>query len=61
MVISGLLKRIFTTETQSSQRLESFLIKNSLLCVLGASAVQSPSPASQENLKTQINEQRRVL
>jgi hypothetical protein len=30
-----------------------FFIKNSLLRVLGASAVQSPNPASQECLKTQ--------
>src|SRR4030095_7255264 len=37
---------IFTTETRSSQRSEYFLIKNSLLCALGASAVQSPSPSS---------------
>ena len=32
-------KTIFTTETESSQRSDYFLIKNSLLCVLGASAV----------------------
>jgi hypothetical protein len=31
----------FTTETQSSQRSEYFLIKNSLLCALSASAVTS--------------------
>jgi hypothetical protein len=35
---------IFTTETQSSQRSEYFLIKNSLLCALSASAVQAPDP-----------------
>jgi hypothetical protein len=34
-------KPYFTTETQSSQRSEYFLIKNSLLCALGASAVKS--------------------
>ena len=32
-------KTIFTAETQSSQRSDYFLIKNSLLCVLSASAV----------------------
>ena len=52
-------EEVSTTETQSSQRSENFLTKNSLLCVLrvsalktladpsfGGSAVQSPSPAS---------------
>ena len=34
----------FTTEAPSSQRSENFLIKNSFLGVLRASAVQSPSP-----------------
>ena len=34
----------FTTEAPSSQRSEKFLIKNSFLGVLRASAVQSPSP-----------------
>src|SRR5882672_9894875 len=32
---------IFTAETRSSQRSEYLLINNSLLCVLGASAVNS--------------------
>ena len=35
-------KKYFTTETQSSQRSEYFLIKNSLLCALSASAVSHP-------------------
>jgi len=39
----------FTTEAQSS---EDFLINNSLLRDLRASAVQSPSRASQESLRT---------
>jgi hypothetical protein len=34
----------FTTEAQSSQSSENFLIKNSLLRALRASAVQSPDP-----------------
>src|SRR5881397_3538487 len=40
---------------QSSQSSENFIIKNSLLRALRASAVQSPSCASQESLKTQKN------
>jgi hypothetical protein len=58
-----------TTEAPSSQRSENFLIKNSILCALRASvvrqahyvlspskdAMQSPSPASQESLKTPNN------
>ena len=57
-------EEVFTTEAPSSQRSENFLIKNSLLRALsasalkivadpsfGGSAVQSPSPASQECLK----------
>ena len=44
-------EEVFTTEAPSSQRSENFSIKNSLLRVLRASAVQSPSPASQECLK----------
>ena len=44
---------VFTTEAPSSQRSENFLIKNSLLRVLRAFAVQSPSPTSQECLKSQ--------
>ena len=35
-------KKYLTTETQSSQRSEYFLIKNSLLCALSASAVSHP-------------------
>jgi NMT1/THI5 like len=38
--------------------MENFLIKNSLP---RASTVQSPSPASEECLKTQMNKQRRIL
>jgi hypothetical protein len=58
-------REVFTAEAPSSQRSENSLIKNSLLSVLrasalktvadpsfGGSAVQSPSPASQESLKT---------
>jgi hypothetical protein len=44
----------YTAEARSSQRSENFLIKNSLLRVLRASAVQFPSPASQESLKTHM-------
>jgi hypothetical protein len=44
----------FTTEAQSSQSSENFLIKNSLLRALRASAVQSPSRASHESLKTTL-------
>ena len=40
----NLLKK-FTAEAQSSQRSENFLIKDSLLRVLGASAVESLSLA----------------
>ena len=43
---------VFTTEAQSSQSSEYFLINNSLLRALRASAVQFLSPASQESLKT---------
>ena len=46
-------EEVFTTEAPSSQRSENFLIKNSLLRVLRAFAVQSPSPTSQECLKSQ--------
>ena len=45
-------EKVFTAEAQSSQRSENFLTKNSFLRVLRASAVQSPSPASQKGLKT---------
>ena len=45
-------KENFTTEAQSSQSSEYFLIKNSLLRALRASAVQFSSPASRESLKT---------
>ncbi len=38
-------KEGFTAEAPSSQSLECLFIKNSLLRVLGASAVQSPRPA----------------
>ncbi len=41
----------FTTEAQSSQSSENFLIKNSLLRALRASAVQFPSPAPHESPK----------
>jgi hypothetical protein len=44
-------EEVFTTEAQSSQRSENFLTKNFLLCVLRVSAVQYPSPASQESLE----------
>jgi hypothetical protein len=38
------VKKGFTTEARSSQRSEIFSTKSSLLRVLGASAVQPPSP-----------------
>ena len=44
----------FTTEARSSQSSENFFIKNSLLCALSVSAVQSPGRTSQENLKSDI-------
>jgi hypothetical protein len=47
-------KEAFTTETQSSQSSEYFLLKHALL---RASAVQSPSPASQGSLKRRIVKQ----
>ena len=43
---------VFTTEAQSYQSSEYFLINNSLLRALRASAGQFLSPASQESLKT---------
>ena len=42
------MKKLFTAETRSSQRSGYFLTKNSLLCVLSASALQFSSPASQD-------------
>jgi hypothetical protein len=42
---------VFTTEAQSSQSSEYFFNKKSLLRVLRASAVQSPSPALRGSLK----------
>jgi hypothetical protein len=69
--LGGYREGAFTTEAQSSQSSEYFLINNSLLCALrasalkivadpsfGGSAVQSPSPTSQESLKIQVNMQR---
>jgi hypothetical protein len=54
-------ERVFTSAKKYSPQRhrvrrdrENFLIKNSLLRVLRASAVQSPTPASQENLKPLI-------
>ena len=37
--------KLFTAETRSSQRLEYFSIKNSLLCMLDTSAVNPPNPS----------------
>ncbi len=48
-------EEIFTTETQRSQSSEYFLIKNSFLCALCASAVQTPSLASHKNLKNHLS------
>jgi hypothetical protein len=47
-------EEVFTTEAPSSQRSENFLIKNSLVRVLRAFAMQSPSPTSQECLKSRL-------
>ena len=41
----------FTAETQSSQRSEYFLIKNSLLCALRASAVRYPNSSHEEKVR----------
>jgi len=51
----------FRIAIRSSQRSENFLIKNSLLRVLRASAVQCPSPASQESLKTHMLQPPRIM
>jgi hypothetical protein len=49
---SGLIVREYSPQRHRGRRGRSiFLIKNSLLRALCASAVQSPSPASQVSLK----------
>ena len=54
----------FTTEAQSSQRSENFLLKNSFLRALRASAVQTPSPCTEmalARLATQKPEEPKFL
>jgi hypothetical protein len=46
------VKEGLTAEAQSSQRSENFLTKNSLLCVLSASAVPISESYFTESLKT---------
>jgi hypothetical protein len=55
MVIPGFLWRRIHHRVTEFAEFGEFLIKNSLLSILRASAVQSPSRASQESLETQNN------
>jgi hypothetical protein len=50
---SGLSVKKYSPQRHRDRKIEEFLTNNSLLRVLCASAVQSPSLASLESLKTQ--------